>query len=98
MPQLDVTPVEPGLVLEVSVDVAREASGPWRHPTRRAGPSRRGLLGAASAAQKLLALDIPGPTILTVLVCSALVGLSAALVPAFRAGRMNVLNAIATDG
>ena len=28
---------------------------------------------------------------------SAFVGLFAALVPAFRAGRMNVLNAIATD-
>ncbi|MFF4533234.1 ABC transporter permease [Streptomyces sp. NPDC001407] len=54
-------------------------------------------------AQKLLALeglgvlDIPWPTIVTVFVGSAVVGLLAALVPAFRAGRMNVLNAIATD-
>ncbi|MFI6288438.1 ABC transporter permease [Streptomyces sp. NPDC051018] len=56
-----------------------------------------------AAAQKLLALeglrtlDIPWPTILTVFVASAFVGLLAALVPAFRAGRMNVLNAIATE-
>ncbi|GAA0404560.1 ABC transporter permease [Streptomyces luteireticuli] len=56
-----------------------------------------------ATAQKLLALqglgvlDIPWPTIGTVFLGSALVGLLAALVPAFRAGRMNVLNAIATD-
>ncbi|MEV6804388.1 FtsX-like permease family protein [Streptomyces sp. NPDC051132] len=55
------------------------------------------------AAQKLLALeglkvlDIPWPTIAGVFIGSAFVGLFAALVPAFRAGRMNVLNAIATD-
>ncbi|MFI0188332.1 ABC transporter permease [Streptomyces sp. NPDC017082] len=55
------------------------------------------------AAQKLLALeglkvlDIPWPTITGVFIGSAFVGLFAALVPAFRAGRMNVLNAIATD-
>ncbi|MFH9608091.1 ABC transporter permease [Streptomyces sp. NPDC017448] len=61
-------------------------------------------MGWGTAAQKLLALEglvvleIPWPTILTVFACSALVGLFAALVPAFRAGRMNVLNAIATDG
>ncbi|MEU2516214.1 ABC transporter permease, partial [Streptomyces syringium] len=54
-------------------------------------------------AQKLLALqglgilEIPWPTITAVFLGSALVGLFAALVPAFRAGRMNVLNAIATD-
>ncbi|MDK0519943.1 ABC transporter permease [Streptomyces sp. ML-6] len=60
-------------------------------------------MGWGMAAQKLLALeglralDIPWPTILTVFVGSAFVGLFAALVPAFRAGRMNVLNAIATD-
>ncbi|MFI6059919.1 ABC transporter permease [Streptomyces sp. NPDC051286] len=60
-------------------------------------------MGWGTAAQKLLALeglgvlDIPWPTILTVFVGSAFVGLFAALVPAFRAGRMNVLNAIATD-
>ena len=41
--------------------------------------------------------SIPWPTIITVFVGSAFVGLLAALLPAFRAGRMNVLNAIATD-
>ncbi|GGN62768.1 membrane protein [Streptomyces albiflavescens] len=56
-----------------------------------------------ATAQKLLALeglkvlDIPWPTIIGVFIGSAFVGLFAALVPAFRAGRMNVLNAIATD-
>ncbi|MGW0995508.1 ABC transporter permease [Streptomyces sp. NPDC002523] len=60
-------------------------------------------MGWGATAQKLLALeglnvlDIPWPTIITVFVASAFVGLFAALVPAFRAGRMNVLNAIATD-
>ncbi|MFF4094748.1 ABC transporter permease [Streptomyces sp. NPDC001834] len=60
-------------------------------------------MGWGTAAQKLLALEglgvleIPWPTILTVFAGSAFVGLFAALVPAFRAGRMNVLNAIATD-
>ncbi len=53
------------------------------------------------AAQRLLALqglrtlDIPWPTILGVFVASALVGLLAALVPAFRAARTNILRAIA---
>ncbi|MFJ6012708.1 ABC transporter permease [Streptomyces sp. NPDC092952] len=61
-------------------------------------------MGWGTAAQRLLALEgldvleIPWPTILTVFVASAFVGLFAALVPAFRAGRMNVLNAIAADG
>ncbi|WP_329121665.1 ABC transporter permease [Streptomyces sp. NBC_01465] len=60
-------------------------------------------MGWGTTAQKLLALEglkvleIPWPTIITVFVGSAFVGLFAALVPAFRAGRMNVLNAIATD-
>ncbi|MGW2639396.1 ABC transporter permease [Streptomyces sp. NPDC001348] len=60
-------------------------------------------LGWGATAQKLLALaglnvlDIPWPTIIAVFAGSAFVGLFAALVPAFRAGRMNVLNAIATD-
>ncbi|MFD7547165.1 ABC transporter permease [Streptomyces sp. NPDC059578] len=60
-------------------------------------------MGWGTTAQKLLALEglgileIPWPTILTVFVGSAFVGLFAALVPAFRAGRMNVLTAIATD-
>ena len=55
------------------------------------------------AGQQLLALrgldvlDIPWSTMITVFFGSALVGLVAALVPAFRAGRMNVLNAIATE-
>ncbi|MFW6695552.1 ABC transporter permease [Streptomyces sp. MAR4 CNX-425] len=56
-----------------------------------------------TAAQQLLALeglkvlDVPWPTIGIVFAGSAIVGLFAALVPAFRAGRMNVLNAIATE-
>ena len=56
-----------------------------------------------ATAQKLLALEglgvlaVPWSTILTVFAGSAVVGLVAALVPAFRAGRMNVLNAIATE-
>ncbi|WP_353943039.1 FtsX-like permease family protein [Streptomyces sp. HUAS MG91] len=60
-------------------------------------------MGWGATAQKLLALEglgvleIPWPTIVSVFVGSAFVGLFAALVPAFRAGRMNVLNAIATD-
>ncbi|MEW2513821.1 hypothetical protein [Streptomyces sp. NPDC046870] len=45
--QLDVTLVEPQLVVEVGVDVARDASGRWRHPARwyRARPdlSRAGV-------------------------------------------------------
>ncbi|MFE4968077.1 ABC transporter permease [Streptomyces sp. NPDC056660] len=60
-------------------------------------------MGWGATAQKLLALqglkvlEIPWPTITGVFLGSAFVGLFAALVPAFRAGRMNVLNAIATD-
>ncbi|MDT3726607.1 ABC transporter permease [Streptomyces sp. DSM 41972] len=60
-------------------------------------------LGWGATAQQLLALeglkvlDIPWPTIAGVFAGSAFVGLFAALVPAFRAGRMNVLNAIATE-
>ncbi|WP_327697009.1 ABC transporter permease [Streptomyces sp. NBC_00459] len=60
-------------------------------------------MGWGATAQQLLALEglkvleIPWTTIGGVFVGSAFVGLIAALVPAFRAGRMNVLNAIATD-
>ncbi|MET8473320.1 FtsX-like permease family protein [Streptomyces sp. NPDC006422] len=60
-------------------------------------------MGWGATAQKLLALeglgvlDIPWPTITAVFVASAFVGLFAALIPAFRAGRMNVLGAIATE-
>ncbi|MTE19386.1 FtsX-like permease family protein [Streptomyces sp. TRM43335] len=60
-------------------------------------------LGWGVAAQRLLALEglkvlqVPWSTIAVVFVGAALVGLVAALVPAFRAGRMNVLNAIATE-
>ncbi|MDT0466088.1 ABC transporter permease [Streptomyces gibsoniae] len=60
-------------------------------------------MGWGATAQKLLALqgltvlEIPWPTIITVFIGSAFVGLLAALIPAFRAGRMNVLNAIATE-
>ncbi|MFI1284528.1 ABC transporter permease [Streptomyces sp. NPDC020858] len=60
-------------------------------------------MGWGASAQQLLALqglkvlEIPWPTILGVFAASAFVGLFAALVPAFRAGRMNVLNAIASE-
>ncbi|MET9828583.1 FtsX-like permease family protein [Streptomyces sp. NPDC006385] len=60
-------------------------------------------MGWGATAQRLLALEglnvleIPWPTITGVFIGSAFVGLFAALVPAFRAGRMNVLNAIATE-
>ncbi|MFE9257044.1 ABC transporter permease [Streptomyces sp. NPDC006879] len=60
-------------------------------------------MGWGATAQKLLALEglnvleIPWPTIIGVFIGSAFVGLFAALVPAFRAGRMNVLNAIASE-
>ncbi|WP_369035472.1 ABC transporter permease [Streptomyces adonidis] len=60
-------------------------------------------MGWGATAQQLLALEglkvleIPWMTIGGVFAGSAFVGLFAALVPAFRAGRMNVLNAIATD-
>ncbi|MGW5638574.1 ABC transporter permease [Streptomyces sp. NPDC003832] len=60
-------------------------------------------MGWGAAAQQLLALEglkvleIPWVTIGGVFVGSAFVGLLAALIPAFRAGRMNVLNAIATE-
>ncbi|WP_049580683.1 ABC transporter permease [Streptomyces sp. SBT349] len=56
-----------------------------------------------AAGQQLLALEgmdvleIPWGTIIGVFIGSAVVGLLAALLPAFRAGRMNVLNAIATE-
>ncbi|WP_406727191.1 ABC transporter permease [Streptomyces sp. GD-15H] len=60
-------------------------------------------MGWGATAQQLLALEglkvleVPWPTIIGVFIGSAFVGLFAALVPAFRAGRMNVLNAIATE-
>ncbi|GAB2763448.1 ABC transporter permease [Streptomyces bullii] len=60
-------------------------------------------MGWGATAQRLLALEglnvleIPWPTIIGVFIGSAFVGLFAALIPAFRAGRMNVLNAIATE-
>ncbi|MCW7943285.1 membrane protein [Streptomyces hygroscopicus] len=60
-------------------------------------------MGWGATAQKLLALEglkvleIPWGTIIGVFIGSAFVGLFAALIPAFRAGRMNVLNAIATE-
>jgi putative ABC transport system permease protein len=60
-------------------------------------------MGWGASAQQLLALEgltvleIPWPTILGVFAGSAVVGLLAALAPAYRAGRMNVLAAIATE-
>ncbi|MFI6850218.1 ABC transporter permease [Kitasatospora sp. NPDC050467] len=47
--------------------------------------------------QGLATLAVPTGTIAVTLVASVVIGLVAALVPAFRAGRMNVLAAIATD-
>ncbi|MEU3572610.1 ABC transporter permease [Kitasatospora sp. NPDC036755] len=47
--------------------------------------------------QGLGTLSVPTVTVAVTLVASVLIGLLAALVPAFRAGRMNVLAAIATD-
>ncbi|MEU1509302.1 FtsX-like permease family protein [Kitasatospora sp. NPDC005748] len=47
--------------------------------------------------QGLETLAVPTGTIVVTLVASVVIGLVAALVPAFRAGRMNVLAAIATD-
>ncbi|MCX4753106.1 ABC transporter permease [Kitasatospora purpeofusca] len=47
--------------------------------------------------QGLETLAVPTTTILLTLAASVVIGLLAALVPAFRAGRMNVLAAIATD-
>ncbi|WP_371481186.1 ABC transporter permease [Kitasatospora sp. NBC_00315] len=49
------------------------------------------------AGHGLATLSVPTGTIVGTLLASALIGLLAALVPAFRAGRMNVLAAIATD-
>ncbi|MDT0319652.1 ABC transporter permease [Streptomyces millisiae] len=60
-------------------------------------------LAWGAAGQQLMALEgmrvleIPWSTLLTVFIGSAIVGLLAALMPAFRAGRMNILNAIATE-
>ncbi|MGC0421452.1 ABC transporter permease [Embleya sp. AB8] len=54
-------------------------------------------------AQRLLAkqgldvLAVPWGTVIGIVVAAALVGLLAAVMPAFRAARMNVLRAIATD-
>lgn len=47
--------------------------------------------------QGLGTLSVPTTTIVVTLVASVVIGLLAALFPAFRAGRMNVLAAIATD-
>ncbi|MFF4384957.1 ABC transporter permease [Kitasatospora sp. NPDC001547] len=47
--------------------------------------------------QGLGTLSVPTVTVAVTLAASVLIGLFAALVPAFRAGRMNVLAAIATD-
>ncbi|WP_030735816.1 ABC transporter permease [Streptomyces sp. NRRL F-2890] len=60
-------------------------------------------LAWGAAAQRLMALEgmpvleIPWPVITAVFAGAALVGLVAALAPAFRAGRMNILTAIATE-
>lgn len=49
------------------------------------------------ALQGMKALAIPWGTIVAVVVGSAVVGVVAALLPALRASRMNVLSAIAHD-
>ncbi len=49
------------------------------------------------ATQGLNTLSIPWSTIVVVFVGAAIVGRLAAVLPAFRASRMNILNAIATD-
>ncbi len=49
------------------------------------------------ASHGLAELSVPTGTIVATLLASAVIGLLAALVPAFRAGRMNILAAIATD-
>ncbi len=49
------------------------------------------------ASRGLGVLEVPWGTIGAVFAGAAVVGLAAALLPAFRAGRMNVLRAIATD-
>ncbi|MER5862752.1 FtsX-like permease family protein [Kitasatospora sp. NPDC002040] len=49
------------------------------------------------SGQGLNLLTVPVGTIVAILLASAVIGLLAALLPAFRAGRMNVLAAIATD-
>ncbi|RKN08667.1 ABC transporter permease [Streptomyces radicis] len=49
------------------------------------------------AMEGMEVLEIPWGTIIFVFFGAAVVGLFAALIPAFRAGRMNVLNAIATE-
>ncbi|RKN10015.1 ABC transporter permease [Streptomyces radicis] len=60
-------------------------------------------LGWGVAAQRVLSLegfavlDVPWATLGVVFAGSAVVGLVAAIVPAFRAGRMSVLRAIATE-
>ncbi|MFE4518948.1 ABC transporter permease [Kitasatospora sp. NPDC056783] len=60
-------------------------------------------LGWGVTAQRVLrdqglgTLSVPTTTVAITLVSSVVIGLLAALVPAFRAGRMNVLAAIATD-
>lgn len=51
----------------------------------------------ARVAEGLTALSIPFLTILGVFVLSVLVGVAAALIPAHRTGKMNVLDAIAAD-
>ncbi|MEU0933185.1 MULTISPECIES: FtsX-like permease family protein [unclassified Embleya] len=54
-------------------------------------------------AQRLLAkqgldvLEVPWGTVIGIVIAAAVVGLLAAVMPAFRAARMNVLRAIATD-
>jgi putative ABC transport system permease protein len=49
------------------------------------------------ALQGMKALAIPWGTLVAVMVGSAVVGVVAALLPAFRASRMNVLAAIAHE-
>ncbi|SFT10794.1 putative ABC transport system permease protein [Streptomyces harbinensis] len=49
------------------------------------------------ALEGMRVLEIPWPVITVVFAGAALVGLVAAVAPAFRAGRMNILTAIGTE-
>jgi len=55
------------------------------------------LLVRALAGEGLGVLAIPVPTLVVVVVLAAIAGVAAALLPAVRAGRLDVLDAISSD-